>query len=166
MFGAVACIVAMVVVNVVFTVIAFAVVIGFLVVLLRRRMDSPFGDVRSDMFAAIAAWASQRAVASRQSAERGWRPRVHAPIEDTRQLRAVATFLRDVTYPKGSVKVVGVRHSTDQSLVDGLTTLSRRLRSDQLSTTWSVIDEKTFERGFLASMRAPAMASAAPTSSS
>jgi hypothetical protein len=75
MFGAVACIVAMVVVNVVFTVIAFAVVIGFLVVLLRRRMDSPFGDVRSDMFAAIAAWASQRAVASRQSAERGWRPR-------------------------------------------------------------------------------------------
>ena len=154
LFGAVGCIVAMVVVNVVFTVIACAVVIGFLVVLLRRRLDSPFSDVRSDMFAAVAAWASERAVASRQSAERGWRPRVLAPIEDARQLRAAATFLRDVTYPKGRVKMVGVRHAADQSLVDGLTTVSRQLRSDQISTTWSVIDEETFEHGFLTSMRA------------
>ena len=154
LFGAVGCIVAMVVVNVVFTVIACAVVIGFLVVLLRRRLDSPFSDVRSDMFAAVAAWASECAVASRRSAERGWRPRVLAPIEDTRQLRAAATFLRDVTDPKGSVKMVGVRPAADQSLVDGLTTVSRQLRSDQISTSWSVIDEETFEHGFLTSMRA------------
>lgn len=154
LFGAVGCIVAMVVINVVFTAIAFAVVVGFLVILLRRRIDSPFSDVRSDMFAAIADWASERAVASRQAAERGWRPRVLAPIEDTRQLRAAAPFLRDVTYPKGSVKMVGVRHSSDQTLVEGLTTVSRQLRSDQISTTWSVVDEDTFERGFLASIRA------------
>jgi hypothetical protein len=154
LFGAVGCIVAMVVVNIAFTVIAFAVVIGFAVVLLRRRLDSPFSDVRSDMYAAIATWASQRAVASRQSAERCWRPRVLAPIEDTRQLRTAAAFLRDVTYPKGSVKMVGVGHSADQSLVDGLTAVSRQLRSEQISTTWSVVDEETFEQGFLASMRA------------
>lgn len=83
LFGSVGCIVAMVVVNVLFTVVAVAVVIGSFAVLLRRRLDSPFSDVRSDMFAGIARWASQRAVESRRSAERGWRPRVLAPIEDT-----------------------------------------------------------------------------------
>jgi solute carrier family 12 sodium/potassium/chloride transporter 2 len=154
LIGAIGCIVAMVVVNVVFTVVAVAVVVGFLVVLLRRQLDSPFSDVRSDMFAAIARWASQRAIAARQSAERGWRPRVLAPIEDTRQLRAAATFLRDVTFPKGSIKMVGVRHSSDQGLADGLATVSRQLRGDQISTTWSIVDEETFERGFIASMRA------------
>ncbi len=152
--GTVGCIVAMVVVNVLFTVIAVTVVVGFFVVLLRRRLDSPFSDVRSDMFAAIAQWASKRAVASRQSAERGWRPRVLAPIEDTRQLRAATAFLRDVTYPKGAVKMVGVRHGGDQSLAEGLTTVSRQLRGEQISTTWSVVEEETFEQGFLASMRA------------
>jgi hypothetical protein len=79
---------------------------------------------------------------------------VLASIEDTRQLRTAAAFLRDVTYPKGSVKMVGVRHSVDQSLVDGLTAVSRQLRSEQISTTWSVVDQETFEHGFLASMRA------------
>jgi solute carrier family 12 sodium/potassium/chloride transporter 2 len=139
-FGALGCIVAMVVVNVLFTVIAVAVVVGFLVFLLRRQLDSPFSDVRSDMFAAIARWASDRAV---------------APISDTRQLRAVATFLRDVTFPKGSVKMVGVRHnSEEQTLVDGLNTVSRQLRTDGINTTWSVVDQDTFERGMLASMRA------------
>jgi solute carrier family 12 sodium/potassium/chloride transporter 2 len=153
--GAVGCIVAMIVVNVVFTVIAVAVVLGFLVVLLRRQLDSPFSDVRSDMFAAIADWASRRAVASRQSAERGWRPRVLAPVEDLRQLRAASSFLRDVTYPKGSVKVVGVREGgTDAVLSDALTTVSRQLRAEQISTAWSIIDQETYEDGFIASMRA------------
>jgi solute carrier family 12 sodium/potassium/chloride transporter 2 len=153
-FGALGCIVAMVVVNIVFTIVAVAVVVTFLVFLLRRQLDSPFSDVRSDMFAAIARWASDRAVASRQSAERGWRPRVLAPISDTRQLRAIATFLRDVTFPKGSVKMVGVRQGSEQTLVDGLNTVSRQLRSDGITTTWSVVDQDTFERGMLASMRA------------
>lgn len=153
--GAVGCIVAMVVVNVVFTVIAVAVVLGFLVVLLRRQLDSPFSDVRSDMFAAIADWASRRAVASRRSAERGWRPRVLAPVEDLRQLRAASSFLRDVTYPKGSVKMVGVRaNGADKALSDGLTTVSRQLRSEQISTAWSIVDQQTYEHGFIASMRA------------
>ncbi|MBW3604210.1 MAG: Na-K-Cl cotransporter [Actinobacteria bacterium] len=155
LFGTVGCIVAMVVVNLLFTVIAVAVVVGFFVFLIRRQLDSPFSDVRSEMFAGLAQWASKRAVASRQSAERGWRPRVLAPIEDTRQLRAASTFLRDVTYPKGAVKMVGVRHdSNGDTLSEGLTTVSRRLRDEQITTAWSMVEEDTFEQGFIASMRA------------
>ncbi len=155
LIGTVGCIVAMIVVNVVFAVVAVAVVVGFLVVLLRRQLDSPFSDVRSDMFAAIADWASRRAVASRQSAERGWRPRVLAPVEDLRQLRAATSFLRDVTFPKGSVKVVVVRDGgADRVLSDALTTVSRQLRAEQISTSWSIIDQETYEQGFIASMRA------------
>ncbi len=154
LFGTIGCIVAMVVVNVLFTVVAVAVVVGFFVILLRRRLHSPFSDVRSDMFVAIARWASERAVASRQSAERGWRPRVLAPVRDTRQLRAAAAFLRDVTYPKGAIKMVGVRDQNGQTLADALTTVSRQLRSEQISTTWSIVEDESFEQGFLASMRA------------
>ncbi|CAN5770691.1 hypothetical protein BH23ACT10_BH23ACT10_27260 [soil metagenome] len=148
LFGAIGCIVAMVVVNILFTVIAVAVVVGFFVYLIRRQLDSPFSDVRSELFAGLAQWASQRAVASRQSAERGWRPRVLAPIEDTRQLRTAATFLRDVTYPKGAVKMVGVRHDSDgDTLSAALTTVSRQLRDEQINTAWSMLEEDTFEQG-------------------
>lgn len=50
--------------------------------------------------------------------------------------------------------MIGVRHRSDQSLVEGLTTVSRQLRSEQISTTWSVVDQHTFEKGFIASTRA------------
>lgn len=149
LIGAVGCIVAMVVVNPLFAVIA-----AVFVTLLRRNMDSPFSDVRSDVFSTIAQWASQRAVASRQSAERGWRPRVLAPIDDARQLHRAGSFLRDMTYPKGSVKIVGLRHAQDERLTEDVAEISRLLRKEQIPTSWSVIDEPSFEGGFLSTMRA------------
>ncbi|CAN5588083.1 amino acid permease [soil metagenome] len=153
LIGAVGCIVAMVVVNPLFAVIAVVAITAVFVTLLRRDMNSPFSDVRSDVFHTIAQWASQRAVESRQSAERGWRPRVLAPIDDAQQLHRAGSFLRDMTYPKGSVKIVGLRHDQDERLTEELAEISRQLRKEQIPTSWSVIDEPSFEGGFLSAMR-------------
>lgn len=153
--GAVGCIVAMVVINPVFAVVAIAAIAAVFVLLLRRRLDSPFSDVRGNIFAAIARWATGKAIASRTSAERGWRPHVLAPIDDVAALHAASSFLRDVTFPKGTVKIVGIRHQgDDDDLAPALARSSEALRADDVATAWSVIDEDSFEDGFLASMRA------------
>jgi solute carrier family 12 sodium/potassium/chloride transporter 2 len=154
--GAVGCIGAMVVINPVFAVVAVVAIAAAFVVLMRRGLDSPFSDVRGDVYAAIARWATGRAVDARTSAERGWRPRVLAPIEDVVSLQAATSFLRDVTFPKGSVKLVGIRSAGDDA-VDLTTALAQAggdLRRDDVATSWSVVDEASFERGFLSSMRA------------
>ncbi len=160
--GAVGSIVAMVVINPVFAIVAIAAIIVVFVVLLRRRMDSPFSDVRGNIFAAIARWATDRAIAARTSAERGWRPHVLAPIDDIATLQAASSFLRDVTYPKGSVKIVGIRHQADDELASALAMSTEVLRADDVATSWSVIDQDSFEGGFLASMRASGGRSATP----
>ncbi len=154
--GATGCIVAMVVINPVFAAVAVIAIVVVFVLLVRRNLDSPFSDIRGDVFAGIARWASRRAIAARRSAERGWRPRVLAPVADIDALHAASSFLRDVTFPKGSVKFVGIRHGEDEDpeLTAALTRSSDYLRQDNVATAWSVIDEVSWERGFLASVRA------------
>ena len=152
LIGAVGCIVAMVVVNVAFTLVAVAAVAAILVVLVRRNLDSPFGNIRSDAYAALAQWASRRAVASRSSAERGWRPRVLAAVSHPGEAEVVLPFLRDLTYPKGAVKLVAIRdaESTD---AEALARMGTALQREQIATTWSVVDAASVQDGFLAGMR-------------
>lgn len=157
LMGATGCSVAMVVINPVFAVVAVGAIAAVFVALLRRGLDSPFSDIRSDLFAGIAQWASRRAIDARTSAERGWRPRVLAPVNDADSLRAASSFLRDVTFPKGSVKIVGIRHrgEHDPELTAALARSSDYLRQDKVAVSWSVVDDDTYEAGFLSSMRAP-----------
>lgn len=152
--GALGCIFAMVIVNALFTIIAVTVILGIMVALLRRRLDTPFSDVRSDMFAALSQWAGRQAKSSRQSAERGWRPRVLAPVVDSGDLDPALTFLRDLTYPKGTVKLVGVKGGP-RVKADELAGASEQLSRQQVATTWSVLDDPGGGTGMAAAVRAP-----------
>ncbi|MGI8574976.1 MAG: amino acid permease [Egibacteraceae bacterium] len=150
--GATGCIVAMVVVNPPFAALALVLVATLVTILIRRRLNAPFSDVRGELYAALAQWATRRALASRQSAERTWRPRVLVPVLKIEEGQRHAAFVRDVTYPRGAVKLVGVRHPSSQPLAEGLTGLSREIRRKRVPTSWSVIDSPPGD-GLLTAMR-------------
>jgi hypothetical protein len=73
-------------------------------------------------------------------------------VENRKRLQSAASFLRDVTYPRGEIKIVGVRHSPGQTF-DGLEAVSADLRREQVATTWHVLDESNYEQGLITAMR-------------
>lgn len=139
--GALGCLAAMLIVNLLFTLVAVVAIVVILVVLLRRNIDTPFSDVRSDMFAGLSDWAARQAMASRKSAERGWRPRVLAPVVNSGELDRALVFLRDLTYPKGTVKLVGVKGGV-RVRADELSAACDRLQREDVSSVWSVLDDE------------------------
>ena len=106
--GAAGCIFAMFVVNPVFSLVAVAVVLGIHGILIRRHLEAPFGDVRSGLFVALAEWAAQKVGSIPASRERTWKADLLVPVKDPRELRRRLGLYRDLAYPKGFVKLVGL----------------------------------------------------------
>lgn len=139
-FGFVGSLLAMVVVDPVFTAVVLVVVVTILVTLTRRRVETPFSDIRGALFQRLARWASAHAKASRQSAAREWRPHLLVPTRDPGHLSALLPYLHDFTQPKGSVKLVGYGDGVSD---DAISQLGRRLQSADVDVTWSVVDATT-----------------------
>jgi amino acid transporter len=99
---------AMFIINPTVSLVAVVVTLGFYFVLARRHLDAPFEDVRSGLFVAFAEWAAKKVTELPTMQERAWKPNLLVPVEDASDLRGTFLFLQDLTYPQGSVKIVGV----------------------------------------------------------
>lgn len=102
------CLFAMFVINPTFSLIALAVVLAIYMALMKQRLTAPNGDVRSGLFTALAEWAAKRAKLSQGTTERAWKPNILVPVEDPRRLRGAFDLIRDLAYPMGSVKLLGI----------------------------------------------------------
>ncbi|MEL6715002.1 MAG: amino acid permease, partial [Planctomycetota bacterium] len=106
--GLAGCLLAMFVVSPTFGLAAVVVVVGFYGFLLRRRLEAPYGDVRSGLFVAVAEWAAKRVGDMPSRQERAWKPNLLVPVEDVAVLRGTFEVVLDVARPRGSVKLVGL----------------------------------------------------------
>lgn len=106
--GGAGCVFAMFVVNPVFGLVAVAVVLTFYGYLTRRHLQAPFGDVRSGLFVALAEWAAKKVARLSGSQERAWKPNLLAPVEDAGELRGSFRLIHAITFPRGSLKLVGL----------------------------------------------------------
>jgi amino acid transporter len=138
--GFIGSLVAMIVVNPVFTAVVIVVVVAIVIVLTRRGVDSHFSDIRGALFQRLARWASAQAKASRRSAERAWRPHLLVPTRQPQRLSTVLPYLHDITQPKGSVKLVGYG---DGIADHDVARLGQRLRTADVDASWSVLDVAT-----------------------
>ena len=82
--GLVGSTVMMFIIHPVFSLTAVAVVLLFYVILLRRRLEAPFGDMRSGLFVTAAEWAAKKVAVLPQQQERAWKPNILVPVEDPR----------------------------------------------------------------------------------
>lgn len=154
--GLVGSTVTMFIIHPVFSLTAVAVVLLFYVLLLRRRLEAPFGDMRSGLFVTAAEWAAKKVALLPQQQERAWKPNILVPVEDPRSVRGSFMLLHDVAYPKGSVKLMGL--ATDRSepgLEAGVVALNLAFRDREVFSSWTVLEKPgPYVQGLVTGMQA------------
>ena len=88
--------------------VSIVIVLAFYGVLLRRRLEAPFADVRSGLFVAMAEWAAEKVTQLPSRQERAWQPNLLVPVRDPRELRGTYQILEAVTRPHGTVNLMGL----------------------------------------------------------
>ena len=152
--GMMGCLFAMFIVNPVFSLISLALVFGAYIVMARRSLDAPFGDVRSGMFISIAEWAAKRVWDLPPMQERAWKPNLLVAVQDPDELRGSFLFVHDLAYPKGSVKLVGIQPDlTENELPGQLESLSNDFRDRGVFANWIALEHETLTGGLTAAIQ-------------
>ncbi len=153
--GAAGCLFVMFTVNSTFSLVAVVVVVSIHSVLLRKHLKAPFGDVRSGLFVALAEWAAKRVNEITVSRERAWTANLLVPIEDPQELRGMFNLIRDISYPKGFIKILGLTGKVDEmELYSRLPDITRSFQDEGVFSSWTIIDAPSFEENLIAGMEA------------
>ena len=154
--GAGGCFFAMFIINPIFSVVAVIVVAGFYYVLMHRELEGTtrYGDVRSSLFVALAEWAAKKSRDLPSSQERAWVPNFLIPAKKPSDIRGVSQLLSDMTYPRGSVSMLGVdMEKRNVRIEDQFKDLSDTFRSKGIYSDWTIIEQKGFYDGTSSSMQ-------------
>ena len=147
----------MFIINPVFSLVAVVVVASFYYILMYRHLkaNSPYGDVRSSLFVALAEWAARKSMKLPHSQERAWRPHLLIPVDNPPALRGASEFIRDITYPRGSINIIGLA-SREQpgQLRDQIASLARDFEEDGVYTRWTMVESPSYGDGIVASIQA------------
>ena len=153
--GAAGCMFVMFIISPVFGLIAVALVVLLYSMLVRQQLRAPFGDVRSGLFVALAEWAAKRVSDLAPSQERAWKPNLMVAVDRIEDLQGNFYFLRDLTSPQGSIKLVGVSPPEQSGQLSAqLVEMARAFRDEDVFATSTVIAESEFGRGVIAGMQA------------
>ena len=145
---------AMFIINPIISLLSVAVVIIFYGLLTHRKMDAPFEDVRSGLFVALSEWAAKKVTEMPSMQERAWKPNLLVPVEDIRPLRGAFSLIETLTYPRGSVKLLGLkRMDVAESLHEQLGHLTRAFRERGVFSSSMVVDNRSFSDGIITSMQ-------------
>ncbi|MGK7926650.1 MAG: amino acid permease [Spirulina sp.] len=154
-FGALACIVAMAIINATFSLVALAVVLFIYLRLIRGHYRRNVADVRSGIFVAIAEWAATQTIKLDLLSTRAWKPTVLVPVEDRSQLLGEYRLLCDLCQPEGSILFLGLaKQQSVETLAKRIGELGLGLRKRGIFTTSSILDVSTDERGIIAALQA------------
>lgn len=110
---------AMFIIHPILALVSLGIMLAFYVVLLRRRLDAPFSDVRSGLFVAIAEWATTKVASLPGSQERAWKPSLLVPVSDAREVQGVHTILTSIARPNGTVRIMGLADDDGHSEAPG-----------------------------------------------
>jgi solute carrier family 12 sodium/potassium/chloride transporter 2 len=126
------CLVAMFLINPIFSLVAITVVILFYAYLSRLDLHAPWSDVRSGLFVTLAEWAAMRVNTMPTSQERAWKPSLLVPVQSTQSLRGSYRFLKALTHPQGSVHVLGFYRDGQKEQLAGLESFVQAFAHDQI----------------------------------
>lgn len=161
LFGALGCVVAMFVINPVFSLLSVAIVI-VIYAWVRRvvPVEAPQAGgaqrVRSSIFEALAEYAANQVAVEESINLRAWKPNLLVPVTEESSLRGDFKLLRDVCAPEGSIKLLGLATEEDSAhqLAPKIRELGQGLRDEHVFTTWSVIDSADFHTGVVTGIQA------------
>ena len=154
LLGTVGCLFTMFIINSTFGLIAMGFVIITYLYLSNRKLKVPYGDMRSGLFVSLAEWAAKRVSSLPETNERAWKANLLVPVRSARELRGSFSLIRNLVYPKGSVKLIGVPGSESVSqLNDSLMDFATSFGRENVYTRWSVIESDDYEEAVLNSIQ-------------
>jgi len=154
LIGTLGCLFTMFIINATFGLISIAFVIAAYLYLTNRTLKVPYGDMRSGLFVSLAEWAAKKVSLLPEDNERAWKANLLVPVRSTRELRGSFSLIRNLVYPKGSIKLIGIteKMSTDK-MRDSLFNLASSFSRENVYTRWSVIDSSNYKDAVLTSLQ-------------
>jgi amino acid transporter len=139
---------AMFIINPTISLIAVISVVLVYGILLQQKLTTPFEDVRSGLLTYFAEWAAKTTSQFAHRQERAWKPNLLIPFSETNSVKKMFSFLKDVTMPQGSVKLLGIgNEENDKMLADRVNLLSKEFQQDGVFSSWAVIKTRNFSDG-------------------
>ncbi|MCB9503825.1 MAG: Na-K-Cl cotransporter [Deferribacteres bacterium] len=144
--GAVGCVFMMFLINPVFSVVAIITIIVLYVWLERRELKSNWGDLRGGLFLALAERASRVAMKYPRH-QISWKPDLLLPVDDPKVWAGPLLFIRNITYPAGSIFAFTVQEDEKNSMNDELKELFAPIKNEGVLVTTTTIDDTNFQHG-------------------
>ncbi len=146
--GLITSVFAMFIINPMISFFSVAVVIAVYGILLQRKLTTPFEDVRSGLFVSFAEWAAKRTSQLSNRQERAWKPNLLIPVSDPKSIKGVFSFLKNVAFPQGSIKLLGIgsKEKSDE-LSAQVNDLTEAFQQSNVFASWAVIRTENFAEG-------------------
>ncbi len=144
--GAVGCLFVMFLINPAFSVIALFVIVAIYIYLTKKGLQSNWGDIRGGMFLVLAEFAS-RIAAKFPRHYVVWKPDILLPVEEPKKWSGSLLFIKNITYPSGSVFAFSVKANNREETLKELHQLVDPLKEEKIFVTSSVIEENDFLHG-------------------
>lgn len=146
LLGAICCVVMMFLINPVFDIIAIFTIILIYVWLERQGLQSNWGDIRGGLFLALAERASRLAMRFPKH-QITWKPDLLVPIDDPKIWAGPLLFIKNITYPAGSLFAFTVQNQDTSTFQHDLDDLLLPIRQEHIMVTSSVIEDAEFLHG-------------------
>ena len=145
-FGATGCMIIMFLIDPIFSVIAFIIIIALYSYLTKVGLQSQSGDLRGGMFIVLAELASR--IASKFPRQNvAWKPDLLIPIEEPKVWSGPLLFIKSIVNPSGSIFAFSVKENNLGETKKSLNELLAPLRESKLFVNSSVIEDKDFLHG-------------------
>ncbi len=146
--GLITSVLAMFIINPTISLISVAVVVLVYGILSQRKLITPFEDVRSGLFVSFAEWAAKHTSQITHRQERAWKPNLLIPVSDPKSIKGVFSFLKNVAFPKGSIKLLGIGgKEKGDDLANQINDLSQAFQRRGVFSSWAVIRTENFAEG-------------------
>ncbi|MCB9101181.1 MAG: Na-K-Cl cotransporter [Anaerolineales bacterium] len=148
LFGAVSCAFMMFLINPVFSFVAISVIIIIYIWLTRKGLDADFGDIRGGLFLTLAERAA-RLADKFPDHQISWKPDLLVPIKDPKVWAGSMLFIRNITYPSGSIFAFTVKEDEKELEADqaALTELLSPLKEQNILVNSVVLEDQEFLHG-------------------
>ncbi|MFU8811875.1 MAG: amino acid permease [Balneolaceae bacterium] len=152
--GTLGCLFTMFIINPTFGLVALGIVIATYLYLSNRKLNVPYGDMRSGLFISLAEWAAKKVSLLPEDKERAWKANLLVPVRSSRELRGSFSLIHNLVYPRGSIKLIGIAsEQTSDKLRDSLTDMGSAFQKGNVYTRWSVLDSKQFRNAVIDSLQ-------------
>ncbi len=135
---------AMFLINPIFSIVAITFILVLYGTLSRRQLTNPWGDVRSGIFVTVAEWAAKRVISTPFSQERAWRPSLLVPVRTTQNLRLSYRFIQALTYPHGSVHVLGLYEPGQKKALAPLESFAQAFHNDGIFARVALVEMRDY----------------------